>query len=58
MDEQSPRKPPGVTSARNANYCISNRKTGGTSKQRRDQIDPIDLIDALNEKSVDAIDKN
>ena len=35
------------------------RKTAGSSvKRKRDQIDPMDLIGALNEKSVDIIDKN
>jgi hypothetical protein len=58
MEAESPRKI-GNTSARNNNYSISTRKTPEKClKQKREIIDPIDLVDALNEKSVDAIEKN
>jgi hypothetical protein len=57
MEAGSPRKC--NLSARNNNFSLTTRKTqGGSVNKKREIIDPIDLINALNEKSVDAIDKN
>ena len=58
LEAASPRKT-GNNSSRNHHFSIYTRKSPLVSlNKKREFIDPIDLINALNDKSVEAIDKN